>query len=197
MRVSTSFGAIVFGASIAVLPPANAQTGAVSSWNGVMKYPNQVSSLQSVDFNNFKYNLGGATIALKDGKMSRRYKPYGGTNAQLEHTWLFDVRDGSPRHALVSLYVINIGASSAPDGYVLLFEVRNGRLVETQELSYNAQASGTGATFDASSGKLIVTGRSDDDTPNCCPVHLDVATFTWNGAQFLPNGYKVVPVQEK
>lgn len=192
-----AIAAIVLSVSCALPPLANAQTGAVSDWDEVTEYASRPASLQAVDFWNMRYNLGGERIALRNGAMSRRYKPIGGTEAALEHIWLFDVRGGVPRHALVSIYVLNYGGSSAPDGYALLFEIRDGRLVTSQGFGYNAQAFGTGVSLDVSSGTLTITGRSDDDTPNCCPAHLDVATFTWNGNRFLPAGYKVVPVAKQ
>ncbi len=189
--------AIFSFASTALLPSAIAQTGAVQVWDGLTEYPQKPRSLQEVDFRNFRYKLLEETVALRNGAMARRYKPFGGEQAALEHTWLFDVRDGVPRHALVSIYVLNYGGSSAPAGYALLFEIKEGRLVTTQEISYDAQAPGTGASFDVLGGKLTVAGRSDDHTPNCCPAYLDVATFTWDGDRFLPAGYKVVPVRKK
>jgi hypothetical protein len=97
----------------------------------------------------------------------------------------------------VSVDVVTFGGSSSPNGYVLLFEILNGHLVETQEFGYNAQAPGTGASFDTSTGKLMITGRSDDGTPNCCPKKLDVANFLWNASRFETLGYRAEPVREK
>jgi hypothetical protein len=195
MRRAVSFAVVVLcvWASDALLPFANAQTGAIQVWGDPIRYSKKATSLQSVDFRNLSYKLGGNTIALKGGALRLRYAGFGGINAQLEQTWLFDVQKGVPRHALISINVETYGGSSSPNGYVLLFEIRDGWLVATQEFAYNAQALGTGASFDVSGGKLTIIGRSDEDTPNCCPAHLDVATFAWSGDRFLPAGYTVIP----
>jgi hypothetical protein len=193
MRGPFSLGVAVFCVSTTLLPFASAQTGAIQVLGESIRYPKRAISIQSVDFRNLSYKLGGNTIALKGGGLRSRYARFGGINAQLEQTWLFDLQKGVPRRALVSIYVETYGGSSSPNGYVLLFEIKDGRLVATQEFEYNAQASGTGASFDVSGGKLTIAGRSEDDTPNCCPAHLDVVTFAWSGDRFLPAGYTVIP----
>ena len=197
MRRLVSCAALAFCVSNGLLQFANAQTGSIQVWDDSIEFPNKAESLKSVDFRNLSYRLGNDTVVLQNGSFSRKDEPFGGINAELEETWLFDVKDGVPRHALVSIYVDTYGGSSSPNGYVLLFEIREGRLVMTQQFRYDAQAPGTGASFNASRTTLTVTGRSDENTPNCCPKHVDVVTFAWRGDRFLPAGYRSNPVSKK
>jgi hypothetical protein len=190
-RKAVSFVALVFCAGAAFAQPPNDKTGAIAVWSGVLAYPYRADSLKSVDFKNLRYSFGNDSFILHNGRYDHKYKPFGGIDSQLEDVWFFDEKDGVSRHALVSIYVMTYGGSSSPNGYVVLFEIQNGRLVETQEFSYNAQAPGTGASFDAAIGKLTITGRSDDDTPNCCPKNVDVASFQGRDGRFEPVGYKV------
>lgn len=186
----------LFVASVRAQAPS-VRTGSISVWSGSLIYSYGTDSLKSVDFRNLKYAFGGDTFTLRNGSYSRKYKGNGGIDARLENVWLFDEINGVPKHALVSVDVVTFGGSSSPNGYVLLFEILNGHLVETQEFGYNAQAPGTGASFDTSTGKLMITGRSDDGTPNCCPKKLDVANFLWNASHFEALGYRAEPVREK
>lgn len=197
MRWLISCAALAFCLSNGPLQFANAQTGAVQVWDDSVDYPYKAESLRSVDFKNMRYNLGDETVTLRNGLFDRKYKPFGGIHAEIEDTWLFDEKDGVPRHALVSIYVLTYGGSSSPNGYVLLFEMRGGQLVCTQQFVYDAQAPRTGASFIASKGELTITGRSNENTPNCCPAHVDVITFVRKGEKFEPTSYKVEPVSKK
>ncbi len=194
MRKLILCAVLAFFVSSVLLQFANAQTGAVQVWDDSIGYPYSAESLKSVDFRNLSYDVGNDTVAMRNGAFSHKYQGFGGIDAELEDTWLFNVKDGVPRHALVSLFVVTYGGSSSPHGYVLLFEIRGGRLVRTQQFVYDAQAPGTGASFIVSKGELTITGRSNDDTPNCCPAHVDIVTFAWRGDRFRPAGYRVKPV---
>jgi hypothetical protein len=186
---------LAFLAATSPIQSANAQSGAVQVSTDSVEYPVQADSLKTLHFKELKYLLGKKWIQLQNGTYSDKYT-IGSTDVSLEDFWLFDLRDGAPRHALVSIYSINCGGSCSPEGYALLFTIRSGKLVQTQEFYYDSQAPGTGVSFDATSNKLTITGRSDDSTPNCCPQNLDVVTYEWKESRFKFVGYTVKRVPQ-
>jgi hypothetical protein len=197
MRRLIACAALAFCVSIGLAQFVNAQTGAVEVLDDAVVYPEHAASLEAVHFESLKYNLGKEWVPFRNGKYSKKYKPFGGADAEIEDVWLFDEKDGVRQYALVSIYFLDYGGSSSSEGYVTLLEVRNGRLVQTQQFSYDAQAPGTGASFDPSKTTLTVVGRSDDHTPNCCPEHVDVVTYSWAGELFQQTGFEVRPVHSK
>jgi hypothetical protein len=60
----------------------------------------------------------------------------------------------------------------------------NDHPVVTEKIVLNMYAAGTGVSFNEASNDLVVTSRSYDDSPMCCPQHLDLVSFRWNGNVF-------------
>ena len=119
---------LAFLAATSPIQSANAQSGAVQVSTDSVEYPVQADSLKTLHFKELKYLLGKKWIQLQNGTYSDKYT-IGSTDVSLEDFWLFDLRDGAPRHALVSIYSINCGGSCSPEGYALLFTIRSGKLV--------------------------------------------------------------------
>lgn len=146
-----------------------------------------VVNLRGVDFKNFRYpmNIGTQWAMLTDGASS---------DQSLVNVWYFN--DGI--HVLVSLDYTGGPESQMDEGSLLLFELRNANLVNTQAFEYDRNAPGTGVSFDPSSGRLIVDARSNDGSAVCCPEHLDVVEFDWNGngRHFQQMSTKTIPVQQ-
>ena len=174
-----------------------AQVPAITIRTDPFVYPERAASLTTIRFSDLKYKLGNEWIPLKNGRYSYKGVPYGGLDADLDDVWLFDKKGEDPQYALVSISVVRYGGSSSPEGYVLLFAIRNGRLVRLQQLTYDAQAPGTGAKFDSSKSTLTVIERSNEGAPNCCPSHVDVVTYSWTGKLFQRATFEVRAVQSK
>ena len=71
--------------------------------------------------------------------------------------------------------------------------LRDNHPVLMQEFDFDANALGTGATFDGKSQTLTITGRSAEESPDCCPKSLDVVSYQWDGQQFVQSSYKRMP----
>jgi hypothetical protein len=192
-----SFAVVAFSVCICWAQAPAAQRASIEIWAEPVEYSIHADSLRDLNFENLKYDLEGDIVKMRGGAYKHRDKPYGGINAELEKVWFFDEKGGVPRHALVWIYVVRYGGSSAPDGYVILFEIRNHILVRTQQFRYDAQAPGTGVSFVAPENKLIITGRSDENVGNCCPKHVDVVTYAWKDGIFLQKGYRMESIPKK
>lgn len=81
-------------------------------------------------------------------------------------------------------------------GYVIVFELRGGGLVATQEVTYDRQVPGAGETFSPQTGVLVVTGRFEDNAGHCCPDAAVVATFKWQGSAFRVQNVKKKAVSQ-
>jgi len=184
--------ALAFYLSAVLIGRATAQSNSVYVSTDALAYSVHVSSLKALNFGNLKYHLGGEWIQLRDGRYRHRDRPFGGVDADVQNVWLFDVSNEQPQHALVSIDLTHFGGSSSPDGYVLLFEIRGGALVQSAEFKYDAQAPGTGAKFDRS--ELTIVARTNENTPNCCAKHVDEETFAWISGKFQQVRYRVMPV---
>jgi hypothetical protein len=77
---------------------------------------------------------------------------------------------------------------------VQVFELRDSHPFLAQQISFDSDARGTSATFNDNSQTLTITGRSNEDSPRCCPKSLDMVTYRWAGQQFVQGSYTRVPV---
>jgi hypothetical protein len=189
------YAALALIANAVLTEQANAQTSSVFLTMTPVAYPLPASSLKALSYGDLKYELGTKWIQLRKGKYRHRDKPFGSENADLQGVWFFDEVNGKPQHVLVSLLDVPCGGSCAPDGYVMLFEIRDGVLTETAKFAYDAHAPGTGAKFDGF--QLTIFARSPDDGPNCCPKNLDVVTYSWQNQKFEQVAFLVKPVPAK
>lgn len=157
------------------------------------KYDVAVASLKEFDFKNQKYPLLGSFRKLKNGEYKKDTWPKGGDEEiKLEKVQLFDDVYGKSTHALLEFDCFSAGASSSDEGVLLVISLRDNKPAIVQELEYDRQADTIGDKFDPKTGRLIVTARSDDGTPHCCPEHVDIVTFKWNGQSFTRVSVKTV-----
>jgi hypothetical protein len=155
---------------------AHTQDGSVGTSYPNVAYSPPVQTVRSIDFPNEKYSLDTA-VQLKNGKNEEAPDEGGiGDATELKNVWYLD-----NQRALV--YLEHTFGQMAT-GYVLLFELKNGHPVVTEEIDLNMYAAGTGASFDETSRELLVKSRSNDGSPVCCPKHMDVVSFRWNGTLF-------------
>ncbi len=74
--------------------------------------------------------------------------------------------------------------------HVTVFDLRGGRLVETEQITYDHQAPGAGVSFSSTTGVLVVTGQLEDKSPHCCPDAVVVITLKWDGTLFQVSNVK-------
>jgi len=151
-----------------------------------------VSSVCGVDFRNIRiFDEGRGSAPLTDGKYEREADSHEYVN--LKDIVCFGHGEGAGEHALITAEWTSCGGSCNSSGIVQVFELRGGHPVITQQIDYDSHAEGTGAKFDKDSLTLTITGRSDEESPHCCPKSLDVVTYRWQGQQFVQSSYKRVP----
>jgi hypothetical protein len=158
-------------------------------------YKANAATIKGVKFSDLTYPLGDENVTLKNGAFDRD-EAGNFANANLQHIWPFDIVNGEPRRALVSLNYTFGGGSSNSNGFLFVFEIRDGHPVITQRFVYDAQAGGAGESFNAATGKLIVKGRSNDDSPHCCAKSLDEVTYSWTARGFVRTSRRVLPIRQ-
>ncbi|HYM78299.1 MAG TPA: hypothetical protein VE377_20165 [Candidatus Dormibacteraeota bacterium] len=159
-------------------------------------YSISVPSLEKVDFKNFRvfYQPGDSSdrgVVLRDGKYSKRDQG-GYEEVILEYVEVFKPSTEAEQHALISLHWTDCGGSCTTLGRIQVFTLRDSHPTIVQQIEYDRHAEGTGATFNSMTGHLDVVARADDHSPNCCPMHLDIMRFDWNGKRFVPKASKTV-----
>ena len=161
------------------------------------QYQETATSIRDVDFGNLKYHLLGEEVKLRKGRF-KKARQIRGTDAiervevSLGRVWYFDLRDGQPQRALVSVVFFSAVGSSSNTGILLVFALRDEHPTVTQQLDYDLQAPGTGESFERRLEILTVKARSDDGSAHCCPQHLDVASFKWEQDRFGLKSYKTL-----
>jgi hypothetical protein len=160
--------------------------------------PNQVLELTSsngvcgVDYLNEPVSDGEETASLKAGKYEEPSENLGGESS-VDVKLLSCVDRGAAEHALLATNWLSCGASCNSHEIVQVLELRGGHPVVVQQINFDSDARGTGATFDDNSRILTITARSNEESPHCCPKSLDVVTYRWEGQQFVQSSYKRVP----
>ena len=172
--------------------PPNASVPAVR-----VSKPNRVlelttSSVCGVDFRNTSiFDEGRGSVPLSNG----RYKGEAGglEEVNLNEIVCLERASAFEEHAMIIAEWTSCGGSCNSSGIVQVFELQGGHPVVTQQIDFDSHAKGTGAKFDKDSLTLTITGRSDDESPHCCPKSLDLVTYRWEGQQFEQRSYKRVP----
>jgi hypothetical protein len=163
--------------------------------NKPVEYPGTANSLKDIDFKNFTYKLsdrGDDGRRVRNGKYeSRAELSFDGIN--VGDVWLFGQQNGQPGYALVTIYNTYGGGSSNEDLDVLLYTVRNHRLVLVQQMTVDAQAPGVGVVFTPATKALTIKARSNDNSAHCCAEHLDVIHLHWTGSGFAVTDARRVP----
>jgi hypothetical protein len=164
---------------------ASAQSADKSAVN--MSFPDRVlrlsgENLCTVDFANSRVygENKGWTARLRNGKYERK-SGFFYEWAKLDHVYCF--HDG--RRALLVTLWMDCGGSCTNIGVAQLVSIRNGHPIITQQFAFDSDAQGTGVSFDEDSLTLVITGRSDDHSPHCCPKSLDVVEYHWKGEVFV------------
>ena len=147
-----------------------------------------------VDYLNAPVSDGSMTVPLRAGKYEEK-DPQGGEST-VTVKLLSCLDRGVAEHALLATNWLSCGASCNSHEIVQLFELRGANPVLVQQISFDSDAGGTGANVDDNSLTLTITGRSNEDSPHCCPKSLDVVTYRWAGQQFVQSSYKRVPVPD-
>ena len=150
------------------------------------QYAIAVSSLRDLDFQNiavvwYRNGRRDPTAHLENGSFTQRDETAGGEYVTLD---LVQVLDGG-QYAVIDVSWRSCGGSCSESGLVQVFELQSGHPTVVEQISYGRHAPGCGASFDEASRILIVTGRSSEPSPNCCPKSLDVMSFQWHGKQLV------------
>lgn len=152
-----------------------------------------VPSVCGIDFNNSQIVQGDSSVQLANGAYEKR-NDVGTESVSLKNVFCLHESTNQTEHAVVATDWTGCGASCHSSGAVQIFALRDNRPVLTQELDFDSNALGSGATFDDKSQTLTISGRSTEESPDCCPKSLDVVTYRWEGQQFVQTSYKRVPV---
>ena len=165
------------------------------------RYATNVSSLHEVDFKNLKvFWFAGkkpdSGAKLRNGAYERRSKDNSYEKVHLDLVEFLDPPESSEQRAVIDLEWWDCGGSCTRVGRVQVFELQAGHPTVVQEIEYDRHAPRTGVQFDPRTQILTIVGRSNDDTPNCCPKKLDVMRFNWDGKKFAFRSAKTKPVSE-
>jgi len=117
-------------------------------------------------------------IQLTNGEYHKRLSGgIGGSDVSWGPTTFFGGADGEALHAILTANETDWYGSSTDTGIVQVLKLEKQHVVVERQFTFDSSAPGTGTKFDRQSGDLTITGRSNDDTPNCCPKHVDVMRF--------------------
>ncbi len=159
--------------------------------------PNRVLELTAgngvcgVDYLNAPVSDGEDTVSLRAGKYEK-HEQLGQSSVEVK--LLSCINRGVAEHALLATNWVSCGASCNSHELVQVFELRDARPVLVQQIDFDSDARGTGATFDDRLLTLKISGRSNEESPHCCPKSLDVITYRWEGRQFVQKSYKRIGV---
>ena len=164
----------------------------VSTPNRVLKV--KAEDVCQVDFRNIRMfgENAGWTAHLKNGRYERK-SDSGYESAKVNQVHCLDRLESVGQHALVMTNWQDCGGSCTSIGVVQVFVVRERHPVIIQQFVFDDHAKGTGASFDEKSLTLTVTGRTDDNSPNCCAKSLDVVRYEWRGSKFVRRTFKRIP----
>lgn len=151
-----------------------------------------VPSVCGIDFPNSQLVEGDSSVKLTNGKYEKR-DGLTSESVTLKNVFCFHERTNQAEHAVVATDWMGCGASCHSSGAVQIFTLRDNHPLLTQQIDFDSNAEGTGAIFDDNSQTLTITGRSNEESPDCCPKSLDVVTYRWEGQQFVQSSYKRIP----
>lgn len=166
--------------------PANNSGPTISLAASALRYPTSAHSISQVEYGELKVEVGSKRYQLHQGEYLKRYKPTGLDQLRLVDHWLIKGTNGNPKYAVLHLEHLGVGGSSSITTYVQVLSLVGKALSVNQELRFIplAMKGQQAVSFDPVQGLLVVSARSDDDSPNCCPQSIDVASYQWDGSQF-------------
>ena len=145
------------------------------------------NSVCGVDYLNAPVSDGEDTVSLRAGKYEK-HEQFGESSVKVKFLSCLD--RGVAEHALLATDWVSCGGSCNSHEIVQVFELRGAHPVLVQQIYFDSDARGTGATFDDRLLTLTITGRSNEESPHCCPRSLDVITYRWEGQRFVQRGYR-------
>ena len=185
---------LISGIALAATGQASTEVPAIEVSAPNLVLPVKADDACRVDFNNIRVfgEDQSVTARLKRGKFEHKYDD-GYEAVSLDNVFCLKPGTGKTQQAIIVLSWTSCGGSCTNTGVVQLIAIRAGHPVIKQQFVFNSHAPGTGATFDKKSLTLKITGRSDDDSPNCCARNFDVVKYQWQGSRFVQKSYKRVP----
>ena len=160
------------------------------------RYATKVSSIHDVDFKNLKVFWHDQGVKLHDGSFRHKQK-LGYDEVHLGLSEFLASSEGMVDHAVIDLEWRSCRIDCAVVGRVQVFRLQSEHPILVQEIEYDRSAPGTGMRFDRQNQILTITGRSDDRTLKCCPEHLDIMHFRWDGKSFVFQDAKTEAITSK
>ena len=100
-------------------------------------------------------------------------------------------------HIVVTYWWVWIAGSSSQSDIIQVFESRDGKVFITQQIEADTHGGGTvaGASFNRNAKSLTVKAV-ELDSPNgrCCPTHLNIVVFHWDGMKFRQASAHQIPM---
>jgi hypothetical protein len=178
-------------------------TAAVRSYTAVSypdcMYKTGVDSLHKRDIEGRAVICDGKNISqslrLTKGEGSRRIGKLGEiTSAWLGWVWIIE------NNFAVGTYRWEwIAGSSSHSDFVQVFQLRENRLVVTQQIHFDTHHGGktAGATYDPGTETLEIraVGYSGSEG-RCCPSKLKIVKYAWRDNRFQKLSSRVIPIPE-
>jgi hypothetical protein len=166
-------------------------------------FASQVSGFDQVDLRNSRAvhiapdGRKGEWQALKRGKGKTEYVSRYGVfegATEVDFGWRYWL---DAQRMVVDYGWVWSGGSSNQSDIVQVLEWRDGRVWITQQIEADTYGGGTiaGAWFDQNAKRLTVKAV-ELGSPNgrCCPTHINVVVFRWDGGKFRQERARQVPM---
>jgi hypothetical protein len=165
-----------------------------ASENVSVSYPGSYSSIQKVDFRNFKFPFSDKeSFSLKNGHY-KHDEPGDHLSIDLDSIYYLSTSPSFKGASALVLYSwFAAGGSSSQGGTAEVFTISDGHLRSVQKIDWDThfQASQPTDSFDPGTNTLVI--RSAHYIPgdaHCCVSAMDVVTFKWNGTRFVQANVK-------
>lgn len=176
-------------------------TAAVRSYTAVSypdcTYKTGVDSIHKRDIEGRAVICDGKRISealrLRKGEGSRRVESLGGiTSASLGWVWLIE-----PTFAVGTYRWEWFAGSSSHSDFVQVFELRQKRLVVTQQIHFDTHHGGNkaGADYDPRTTTLEIRAVAYSGSEGrCCPSKLKIIRYAWRNNRFQKLSSRVIPL---
>jgi hypothetical protein len=187
------FALVIFCTVTCLSASASLQQPAVQVEYHNQRFSQTTDSIREVNFQDIAIELFGRPTRRGKGYFHREASSSRGIfEATLQKTIYFRPGNNEPERALLIFSLFYAGGSSTDLGGIYIFALHDNHPVLIQELSYDRQAEGTGEIFNPRDLSLTIRARAQDGSAHCCPEHLDIERFQWNGWRFRLAGRKVI-----
>jgi hypothetical protein len=163
-------------------------------------FASNISEVRQMDFANLRaVNIdSGEWQELKNGKGKSLTNVGEGLHESTE-VWLTWIHELDDSHWVADYDWEWIAGSSSHSNIFQVFELREGTVYITQQIEAVTHHGGrfTGAWFDTNK-KLLTVKAVESDSPKgrCCPTHMNVVVFRWDGKQFRGISAKTLPLRK-